>query len=289
MVILDHIADTQVFHGQVVVVGKRPMTQLVEKIAALVGNTLMLALQDDDGLPTIVPALPPSSHTALGDMQAPLGSAVPGRMLDVFPRAGGDERGQPDINADIDASRRHRLWRNFTGTHRIPLAGLAGESECLDRSWHLTMPAHSQTANASNFEAATIHFEPIAVLLEAKTVEPMLPFEPWIAGFFSGFDAAKKRLKRFIQILHDGLQHMTMDRASVGVGRFVGLDLAQLFVLAYPTLFVRVGVFALGKTAVVPMATGLEGPVESTVLTVRGIETIDHGFAHSARVPSERQ
>ncbi len=88
------------------------------------------------------------------------------------------------------------------------------------------MPAHRQTPNPRDFEPAAIHFEPIAVLLEAETFEAGPALETRVAWFFSHVDAAKEGLEGFIQIAHDRLQHMAVDRASGGVGRFVSFDLA---------------------------------------------------------------
>src|SRR5215216_1715684 len=53
MVILDHVADTESFNRHMIVGGKQPMTQLEEKIPALVGNALMLALQSNHSLAPI--------------------------------------------------------------------------------------------------------------------------------------------------------------------------------------------------------------------------------------------
>lgn len=257
MVILNHVLDTEIFNSYVVVASKQSMTQLVEKIPALIGNAFMLPLQHGDSLAPIRPAFLASGHTALGDAQPFLGSTVPGRMFHMLTITGGDERGEPDIDANIDASRWHRLWRNVARTDRIPLAGFAGKSQCLKLAWHLTMPAHSQTTNARHFEPATINFEPIAILLEAETFEAVPALETGIAGCFSSFDAAEEGLERFIEIAHHGLQHVTVDRSSVGIGGFVGFDLSKLFVLADRACFLLVGLFALGKTTVVPVAARL--------------------------------
>ena len=100
-------------------------------------------------------------------------------------------------------------------------------------AWDLAMPAHSHTTNARDFEPTPIHFEPIAVLFEAKTFEAVRALETGIAGrVFPGFHAAKEGLERFIEIANNGLQHMTVDRSSIGIGSFVGLHLAKLFILA---------------------------------------------------------
>jgi hypothetical protein len=239
-----------------IVGSEQPMTQLVEKIAPLAGNALMLPLQCHDGLAPIGPAFLASGDTALRHAQAFLGSAVPGRMLNVFALAGRDERGKSNINTDINTRGRQRLCSHVTGQDCIPLTSFACESKCLDRAWHLTMPADSHTTNASNLSrrpSTKTH----SVLLEAETFEAVPSLEAWIAWLFASFDTTKERLKGFIKILHHGLQHMTVDRTSVGIGGFVGLDLTQLFILADGALFLLVGIFALSKTPVVPMATSL--------------------------------
>src|SRR5437879_2598181 len=157
-----------------IVGGEQPMTQLVEKIAPLVGDMLMLSLQDGDGLAQIGTAFLPSSDTALRDTQAFLGSAIPGRMRNVFAVAGGNERRKPHIDADIDPHRRQRLWGDFARHNRIPLARFAGESKRFDRPRHLPMPADSHATNTSNFEPTPIDLKPIAILLEPETFEAML-------------------------------------------------------------------------------------------------------------------
>jgi hypothetical protein len=119
------------------------------------------------------------------------------------------------------------------------------------------MPAHSQPTNARDFETTAIHLKPIPILLETETFETVFPFEAWIARLFPDFDTAKERLKRLVQILHDRLQHMAVYWRGIGIGCFIRLDLAQLVVLAHSAPFLRIGIFALGETAVVPVTTGL--------------------------------
>src|SRR5438445_10649697 len=218
---MDHVAHTEIFNRHMIVGGKQPMDQLAEKITPLVGNTFMLPLQGHNSLASIGSALFPPGDTALRHTQAFLGSAVPGRMFNVFALAGRDERGQSNINTDIDTGGRQRLCSDFAGQDCIPLASFAGESKCLDRSWYFTMPTDSHTTNTSDFESAAINFEPIEVLFKPETLEPMFALETGITGFFPSFDTAKKCLKGFVQILHHGLQHMTVDRTSIGLGGFV--------------------------------------------------------------------
>src|SRR6266446_2486324 len=105
------------------------MTQLIENITALVGDALVLALQDHHGFAPICPAFLAPSNTALRHTQAPLCFAVPGRMGNVFAITGGDERGESDINTDIDTSLWQGLWRNVAGADGIPLPGFACEPE----------------------------------------------------------------------------------------------------------------------------------------------------------------
>jgi hypothetical protein len=119
------------------------------------------------------------------------------------------------------------------------------------------MPADSHTATTSDLESTAISFEPFKILFEPETLELMFPLESWIAWFFARFDTAKERLKGFVEILYDSLQHMAVDRTSVGIGGFVRLDLTQLFILADAALFLTISVCALRKTTVVPMTTGL--------------------------------
>jgi len=72
---------------------------------------------------------------------------------------------------------------------------------------------------------------------------------------FTGFDAAQERLKSLLQVADDCLQHMAVHWRRIGVRRFVGLDLVQLFVLAYSAPFLLIGIFALDETSIVPTAT----------------------------------
>jgi len=44
MAILYHVADAQIFHGNMIVAGDQLMAQFVEKVAALVGNAFVLPL-----------------------------------------------------------------------------------------------------------------------------------------------------------------------------------------------------------------------------------------------------
>src|SRR2546427_2299824 len=164
---------------------------------------------------------------------------------------------EPNINADIHTGCRQRFCSNFTGQDCIPLARFAGESKRLDLAWHLAMPADSHTANTSHFEPTSIDLKPIAILLEAETLETIFPFESWITGLFASFHAAKECLKCFVHILHNGLQDIAVQRTSVGVCRFVGFDLTQLFVLANGALFLLVDVLSFSETSVVPPATRL--------------------------------
>ncbi len=289
VVILDHVANTEIFHGQMIVGGDETMTQLVEEITALIGNTLMFPLQGHNGFAPIGSAFLASGDTALSDTHALLGSAIPGRMRNVFALTGGNERGEPDINTHIDASRSQGLWRNVAGTDGIPLPGFAGKPECFDLPRQRTMPAYSQTANARDLEPTAIHSETIAVLLEPETVESVLSLEARIAWFFASFHAAKEGLEGFIEIAYDHLQHMAVDRSSVGIGGFVGFDLSKLFVLADGARFLLVGIFALCETPIVPVATGLQGCIKPTLLAWRRIEAIDNGFEHHARSRSVPQ
>lgn len=282
VVILDHVANTEIFHGQMIVGGDETMTQLVEEITALVGNALMLPLQYHDSLAPIGSAFLASGDTALSDTQAFLGSTIPGRMLNVFALTGGDERGEPDINTDIDTGCRHGLWRNVARTDRIPFPGFAGKPESFNLPRQRTMPAYSHTTNARHLEPTAIHSETIPVLLEPETVESVPSLEAWITWFFARFDAAKEGLERFIEIAHHGLQHVTVDRSSVGIGGFVGFDLSKLFVLADRACCLLVGIFALCETPIVPVATRLQCCIKPALLAWRRVEAVDDGFEHSA-------
>ena len=288
VVILDHVANTEIFNRYMLVGGKQSMAQLVEEITALIGNPLMLPLQGNNRLALIGSAFLPPSDTALRHTQVFLGYPVPGRMLHMLPIAGRDERRKPHINADINASGRQGLWSDFAGQDGIPLARFARESERLDRAWHFAMPANSNAANTSDLESTAINFEAVTVLFEPETLEPMFPLKPGIAGEDPSLDTAKEGLKGFVEILHHGLQHMAMDRTSIGIAGFVYLDLTQLFVFAYSALVLLVSVFALGKTVVVPAATGLKRLIEAALLCCRGIEAIDNGFEHRATALSEQ-
>ena len=289
VVILHHVTNTEIFHRHMIVGGKQPMAQLVEEITALVGNALMLPLQYHESLAPIGSAFLASGDTALSDTQAFLGSPIPGRMLNVFALTGGDERGEPDINTDIDTGCRPGRWRHVARTDRIPFPGFAGKSQRLKRAWGLTMPAHSQTTNARHLEPAAIHSETIAGLLEPETVESVPALEAWIAWFFASFDAAKEGLEGFVEIADHGLQHMAVDRRSVGMRGFVGFDLSKLFVLADGARFLLVGIFALCETPIVPVATGLQGCIKPALLAWRRIEAVDNGFEHRARSRSVPQ
>ena len=289
MRILDHVADTQVFDRHTVVSRQQPMAHFVEDIPTLVGNVLMLPLQHHHGLASILAPFGTPGNPALCNPQAPLCGAVAGRMRHMLAIAGRDAGRQTDIETDFTACGWQRFQANVAGEDRVPLPGFAGESQGLHRVWQPPVPADSHTAYAGDFHAASINLEAVPCFFEAKTFEAVLAFETRIARFFPSFHTAEEGLKRFIEVLDNGLQHMTVHRASKRIAGFVGFDLPELLILADAALLGLIGVLALSKTGIIPAATGFKRASKPTLLTFGRIEALDYGFAHGATVPSVQQ
>jgi hypothetical protein len=268
MMILDHVTDTQVFDRHTVVCREQPMAHFVEDIPTLVGNVLMLPLQHHHGLAAILSPLGPPGNPALGDTQPPLCSPVAGRMGHMLAIAGGDERRQPDIEANFTACRCQWCWANVAGEDRVPLPGFAGESQRLHRVWQPPVPPDSHTAYAGDFQAASINLEAVPCFFEAKAFETVFAFEARIPRLFPGFHTTEEGLKRFIEVLDNGLQHMAMYRSSKRIAGFVGFDLSELLVLADAALFGLIGILALSKTGIVPAATRFKGTIKPALLTL---------------------
>jgi hypothetical protein len=284
MVILDHVTDTQIFHGHTVVGGKQAMAQLVEDIPPLVGDGFVLTLQHHHGLASIRSTLVPPGHTALCHTQPFLRGTVAGRMRHMLAIAGRDEGQQSNIESNFTACGGRRFRANLAGKHGVPLPGFAGESQRLDGLRQPPMPPDSDTAYAGDLEASAINLETVAHFFEAKAPKAIFPFEPGIAGLFPRFHTTKEGLKGFIEVLYYRLQDMAVHRPSKRIAGFIGLHLSQLLILTDSALFIMVGVLTFCKTGIVPTAARFKGTIKPTLLTLRGIKAIDHGFEHRATV-----
>src|SRR5690606_20494181 len=136
VVITNHMADAQVFQRNPVVAPHQGGTQLVQEVGALGCDMGLLALNSTQSFLAVLRAALCSCQLALQDAQLALSGAVEGRMRDLRPVAGRDERREAYVNPDRLPAGWQRLWcRYLAGEAGIPLSRLVLDADRLNRAF----------------------------------------------------------------------------------------------------------------------------------------------------------
>ncbi len=162
MVITNHIRNSQVLQGEVIVMYHQGVHQFVQKILAAVREALMVFLNGLDGLAPILSELGAARHPPLQDPQALLFLPIPTWVFDLLAIARSNQTMQTHIQADFGIRRGQRLRLDFTREAGIPSVRLAHHPQRFDLTFERAMPPHGEATNAGHAQTPTVEFEAIA-------------------------------------------------------------------------------------------------------------------------------
>jgi hypothetical protein len=157
---MHHTGDGEVFERDHVVAFDQGVGQLVEGIFALIGEALVLALQQHNRLLTVLAALLAARNPPLGHPQPLLGLPIPAWVFSLLTLT----RGVQVLQAHVDTDRTPRLGQWLRLGHlaretRVPLARLLADANGLNRALQRSVPAHGHTLNARQLQAPPIDLE----------------------------------------------------------------------------------------------------------------------------------
>ena len=285
VVIADHITNAQVFQRNPVVLAHQLGTQLVQEVGTLRRDVRLLALHGPQRLLAVARAALSSCQLALQDPQPALPGAIEGRMRDLRPVAGRDERRNAHVNPDRPARLRQRLrFRHLAGEAGVPLPRLVLDADRLDRAVQWAMPAHAHAPDAVQLQATPVEPCAEAELLEQEAVVPTAPLKARIARLLTCLDAAKEGLESKVHLLDDALRGLAEHLVRVGERLAIVFRQCVQVRLAHAAPLKLVGVLALRQRHVVQPTTGVQHAPQVLFLRARRIQPIAVGSQHSDRL-----
>src|SRR5215510_15222423 len=109
----------------------------------------------------------------------------------------------PDIHSDgLSGFGERRGFRYFANQQSIPAVGAPRDSQLLAASFYRAAESYAASPHARNSQLIPLDRAwPHLLVFLRKSVVAITSLESWEAGFFSAFQAPKKRVERFIQAL----------------------------------------------------------------------------------------
>src|SRR5690349_16157014 len=111
------------------------------------------------------------------------------------------------------------------------MSRLVDNTNCLDRAFNGSVPAHYYPSDAEQFQPSAIQFCADTKLLKGEGVEAITSFEARIPWFLTCLHTSKESLKGFVQIINNGLQGLR--EHPFGLWECLAIANSDLFLLGF--------------------------------------------------------
>ncbi len=206
--------------------------KLVKKVSALVANSDVRTLQQQDSLPPALRAYLSTRYPPLTEAQSVPGDTIPTWILNGNSVRQSCEITQTNVNANGVRVERQQLRLHFAGEDRKPFACLPFDRERFYLPLKRTVLSN---LNASNFsDAKSITDRRLrCVLTKPQAVIATNATEARVSGFRSTLNSRKERLERFIKSRQRFLKCLSIDARNVWALSSDRRNLIELIVKAY--------------------------------------------------------
>jgi len=286
MRIANHIAYRQIFEGYPITSLDERCTQLVQRVASLVGGMHLLALNDSQRLSVALAAFFLTRKRTLDTTQLSLCQSVVFWVLNFVTFGCGNERRDTHINTLVASGfGRFGLVFHFTSKAGIPLSRFVDNSNGLNVAFHQSVPANADTSNTEQLQPSSVQLRTHTQLWEIETVKPDTVLKARVARRFTCLDTAKESFKGFTQVNRYRLQSLREDGFGLREGLAIQTRLLHLVVLTDAAAFQFVRPLPIFQAHIIEVSADRKRIEHALFLCRRGVETVFEGFEHRTIIP----
>src|SRR6266446_1474261 len=284
---LGNACYVQLLVGNHAVTGNQGRGCLVVKIPSLVGDMLMLLLEQSSRFPTASTAFLASRQLALRSSESLLRCAVELGWLDLFPFTGHEEGSEPQVNAHGRQERRRTLAiRQFTRKDDMPAIGFPFERYGFDLALQVPMPLDFERPHMLNVEPTLFELAPIAIGGEDDRIKAVLALQARIARVLLAIgNAAEEVLKGMLKAFQSGLTTGKVGGLHRRIGEPIFLEMSRLLLIRHRTMLLLIDVFAFSQSAIVQVTMRLDHRGKRLRLLLVWVQSVLERFAHLLFAP----
>lgn len=285
LVVLDHPTDVQVFHCDKPVATNQVQRHLMMTIPAHVRDASVRLSNLLYGLPSVLPVESFPTHGPLLTPKLREFFLLDARVFDVITIGRGEKMLQSDIHADrpVLAGRDGHVSQ-IAGKDRIPLVGLALDSDGVDLSFDLAVHLHLDQPDSLDAQLAVNQLDTIPVGRELNRRELVVGLKPRVARLLACLDATKEVLVRTVETPERSLATAEVQLFEQATGGSQALERGGLnavgntFVIAFP------GRLSPAQGVIVDPTVEVEREREATRLILIGVEPKLKSLPHGSLV-----
>lgn len=280
-VIMHHLVDRQVFHGDDIEAVDHATTLLMGKIGAPIGNPFMDTRHNRAPFSTLRCALAGSREFPLRALQVLFIDAQKLGAGRVFARREGREAEQPHVNPDGFARPWQGLGFDFTGNRHIPLARrTAPDGARFRRAFKWAVLDNPQCTNLGQLQHAIHKLTAIPILRKGHRIIPSMTTKTRIARCFACFATAEEGFERQVDAHRHILQYLRVHVLQRGACCFQQRQGALLLIVRQRFLAFLVDRFAFCQQVVIKPAAFFKLALQQMRLFFGGLESVFHRFRH---------
>ena len=279
VMILNHVLDLKVFHGDKAVGINYASGKLVSKVFSLVMNFKVMLGQKFTRFASVLAALFSTRHLSLGYSKFRFFYSEISRVIYDLSVRCHSEVFQSDINANLFI----RDWQRFNlycvRENCIPLIAFPFESDGINFAFEGTMQPDFEKADIQNVEPIILNSDTIAISGECNRIKAVTTLESGISSFFTTFNPTKESFESLIQSAEYILT------GTIVKLRYFWDFLAKFFKLIGLVIVVKanalhlVSLFTFLKAGVVKFTCYIQHPGQFVRLNLIWVETINKSLS----------